>query len=198
MSFAVGCALAYLLGGIPFALVLVRLLKGVDVRTLGSGNVGATNASRAFEGRARLAIFVLIYLLDTAKGFLPAFFGPELFDGPASRAILFGACAILGHCASPYLGFRGGKGVATTTGVVAAVEPVALLIGLGAFFVVFAITRRVFFGSLALGIALALAIVFRDLDTAFAERVAASVFGIAVAAFLFFTHRSNLLKMFAQ
>ncbi len=195
MAFPLGCLLAYLLGGIPFALVLVWALKGVDVRTVGSGNVGATNAARAFGPGARLGAFAVIYAFDFAKGFAPARFGPELVDGPASRAVVFGACAILGHCASPYLRFRGGKGVATTTGVVAAIEPLALAIGLAAFFAVFAATRRVFLGSLALGLGLALAIVLREPATAFGARAAHSAFGIAVAALLFWTHRSNLRKL---
>ena len=70
---------AWLLGGIPFGLVLVRLFKGVDIRTLGSGNVGATNASRAFEGRLRLPVFLLIYVLDFLKGFVPALWFPTWF-----------------------------------------------------------------------------------------------------------------------
>ena len=109
MSFPLACLLAYLLGGVPFALLLVRWFAGVDVRTLGSGNVGATNASRAFGPKARLPIFALIYVLDGAKGFVPAFFGPELVDGPGNAAVWLGACAVLGHCASPILGFRGGR-----------------------------------------------------------------------------------------
>jgi len=193
MSFALGCLLAYLIGGVPFSLVLVRMLKGVDIRQMGSGNVGATNASRAFGPRARLPMFLLIYLLDTAKGFAPAFFFPALLaGGPASAGVWFGACAVLGHCASPYLGLRGGKGVATTTGVVAAFDPAALGISIGAFLAVFAVTRKVFLGSLALGVTLAVAIIFRDVDSAFSTRMVETGFGLAVAAFLFFTHRSNI------
>lgn len=192
MSFPLGCLLAYLIGGIPFGLVLVRLFKGVDIRQLGSGNVGATNASRAFGPKAKLPIFFLIYLLDTAKGFLPAFFGPDLVDGPASAGVWLGSCAIVGHCASPYLGLRGGKGVATTTGVVAAFDLISLSISFAAFLVVFGITRAVFMGSLALGATLAVAIILRDVDTAFTSRIVETCFGLAVAAFLLFTHRSNI------
>ena len=198
MVFALGCILAYLIGGIPFALVLVRVLLKVDVRTLGSGNVGATNASRAFGPKAKLPMFVLIYLLDTAKGFVPAFFGPALFGGPAGSAVLLGACAVLGHCASPYLGFRGGKGVATTTGVVLAVEPVALLVALVVFFAVFGATRVVALGSLALGLALPLAAILRDPGTAFEARLPISLFCLVIAGFLFFTHRSNLANMLGK
>jgi glycerol-3-phosphate acyltransferase PlsY len=199
VPFALACLLAYLLGAIPFALLLVRLAKGIDVRKVGSGNVGATNASRAFQGPARLAVFLLIYALDFAKGFLPALYGPELADRPpASAAVWLGACAVVGHCASPFLKLRGGKGVATTTGVVAAIEPLALLVGLAAFAAVLVWTKRVFLGSLALGVAVALAIPLREPATAFGARGAATAFGAAVAALFVYTHRSNLRGLLAQ
>lgn len=196
MTLALACLVAWLVGGIPFGLVLVRLMLGVDVRTVGSGNVGATNASRAFSGRWRLPVFLLIYVLDFAKGLVPALWFPGWFGVPETvgSQVLIGAAAVLGHCASPYLRLRGGKGVATTTGVFAAVEPVALLVALATFGVVLGITRQVFFGSLALGAALALATILRDVDTAFAARWPASVLAIVAAVFLVWTHRSNLRK----
>ena len=195
MSFLLGCLFAYLLGGVPFSLLLVRLLAGVDLRTIGSGNVGATNASRAFEKPWRLPVFLAVYLLDTAKGFVPAWWFAAWFGGPGAAPVVYGACAIVGHCASPYLRFRGGKGVATATGVMLALDPFALLCGLAAFFAVLGLTRQVFLGSLALGVALAAAIVLRDPATAFGARLPVTVFGLAVMLLLFFTHRGNLRKM---
>src|SRR5688572_12098919 len=99
MELIIGCIAAYFLGSIPFALLLVRWFVGVDLRQIGSGNVGATNASRAFGKAGRIPMFLLIYLLDFLKGFLPAQFGPDLLSmGPSLGApVLFGACAILGH-----------------------------------------------------------------------------------------------------
>lgn len=187
------CLAAWLLGGIPWGLVLVRLFRGVDIRTIGSGNIGATNASRAFSGWARPAVFLAIYVLDFAKGFVPAFVAPRLVDAdPLLASVLAGAAAILGHVFSPYLRLRGGKGVATTTGVLAALEPIALAVALLAFFVVLRLTRHVYLGSLSLGIALALAVVLRAPATAFGERLPVTLLGFAVAAFLFWTHRNNL------
>jgi glycerol-3-phosphate acyltransferase PlsY len=197
MTLALALLAAYLLGGVPFGLVLVRLLRGVDIRTLGSGNVGATNASRAF-GRARVPMFLLFYVLDFAKGYVPARWFPALglgaADGGLGQAVALGAAAVLGHCFSPFLRFRGGKGVATTTGVFAAIEPLALGIALAVFFVVLGLTRRVFFGSLAIGITLALAVILREPATAFGARWPATALALAVAAFLVWTHRSNLAK----
>jgi glycerol-3-phosphate acyltransferase PlsY len=195
MSLVVGCVLAWLLGGIPFGLVLVRLLKGVDIRTIGSGNVGATNASRAFSGWRQRAVFVAIYLLDFAKGFVPAWSGPHWtghHDGWA--AVALGAAAIAGHCASPYLRLRGGKGVATSMGVVAAVEWLPLLVALAAFVLAWRATRQVYLGSLALGVTLPVAVIARQPATAFAERLPATSLALALAALLFVTHRTNLQR----
>ncbi len=200
MTVLVACVCAWVLGGIPFGFVIVRAVKGVDIRTLGSGSVGATNASRAFPGRGRPVFFGLFYLLDFAKGLFPTLYGAALFglgDGPGV-SVLIGACAVLGHCASPFLRLRGGKGVATTNGVFAALEPLALLIALVVFLTVLLSTRRVYWGSLALGLVLPLVVIGRDLASAFDQRLTVSVLALVAAGFLFFTHRSNLRQFFAS
>jgi glycerol-3-phosphate acyltransferase PlsY len=199
MSLPLGCLCAFVLGGIPFALLVVRLCKGVDLRQVGSGNVGATNASRAFASRrSQLLAFVGIYLLDAGKGFAPAWFGPALVGGDAMLAgALLGASAILGHVFSPLLRFRGGKGVATATGALLALDWVAAALAIGTFFVVRWLTGQVFLGSLALGIALALATVLLHLEEAFGARLPVTVLCLLLASFLFWTHRSNLQRHFA-
>lgn len=202
MMLTLGLLAAYLLGSVPFALLTVRLLAGVDVREIGSGNVGATNASRAFSKRVQIPVFVLIYVLDCGKGLLPTMFGPGLFgesQAPElSHQVLFGAAAILGHCTSPFLGFRGGKGVATTTGVVACLSPVVLAAALGMFFVVFGLTRQVFLGSLAIGLTLAGGVILEDSSAAFHARWPLTVFCLLAAMFLFYTHRGNIQKMMSR
>ena len=204
MSIAFACICAWILGGIPFGLVLVRVFRGVDIRTIGSGNVGATNASRAF-GKARVPFFLLFYVLDFLKGYAPARWFPAWFglQGEAGgtallSAVLVGAAAVLGHCFSPFLRLRGGKGVATTTGVFAVVEPIALAVALLAFFAVLAVTRRVFFGSLAIGLVLAATVILREPSTAFGARLPATILALLAAVFTFWTHRSNLRSRFAE
>jgi len=199
MALALACLAAYLLGGIPFGLILARAFAGVDIRTIGSGNVGATNAARAFaRRRARIAMFVLIYVLDGAKGFLPTqFFGVLAGHPGTNAAALVGSCAVLGHCFSPYLRLSGGKGVATGCGVFLALEPWALLLAVAAFGIAYFAARKVFVGSLVLGVTLALAVVLRDPTSAFAGRLGASVLAISVAVLFFFTHRGNLRQAFA-
>lgn len=188
--------LAFLCGAVPFAWLVVKLCKGRDLRTIGSGNVGATNASRAFEGKAaRLLAFLGIYLLDAGKGLLPTlYFGG---DAPGQGALV-AAAAILGHVFTPFLGWRGGKGVATATGALLALDWAAVLVALLVFFVVRFASGQVFFGSLALGVALAGAATLLHLDTAFAARLPITSLCVAIAAFLFWTHRSNLGKWLAQ
>lgn len=199
MLVGVVCLCAFFVGAVPFALLVVRLLKGVDVRTVGSGNVGATNASRAFASKGgRIGAFLLIYLLDAAKGLLPALLAPRFVDGDAQLvAVLAGASAVLGHVFTPFLGFRGGKGVATATGVLLALDWQVTLIALGVFFVVRWLTGQVFWGSIALGLALPAAAISLQPDVAFGARLPLTVLCLVLAAFLVWTHRSNLKKHFA-
>ena len=199
--FAAVCVLAFLSGAIPFALLVVRVCKGVDVRKVGSGNVGATNASRAFASKGgRLLAFLGIYLLDAGKGLLPALLLPAYVEGQDQLlvGVAVGAAAVLGHVFTPFLGFRGGKGVATATGVLLALDWRVTAIALGVFFVVRFATGHVFFGSIALGVALATAAIGLEPDAAFASRLPLTLLTLAMALFLIWTHRSNLKKHFGQ
>lgn len=190
---------AFLLGAIPFAWLLVRLAKGVDVRTVGSGNAGATNASRAFTGKgARIGAFLLIYLLDAGKGWLAVWLAQMDTQGSLVVGVLAAAAAVLGHVFSPFLWFRGGKGVATATGALLALDWQVTLIAIGVFCVVRFATGHVFFGSLALGAALPIAAIALHPDTAFGERLPLTILCLAIAVFLCWTHRSNLQKHFAR
>ena len=118
---------AYFLGAIPTSYLVVRLVKGQDLRSLGSGNLGATNLYRVLGWRYA----VPVALFDAGKGAIPvAFFGPWA-GGGATLALLLGLTAVIGHMASIFVGFRGGKGVATGAGVVLALAPWALLAALG-------------------------------------------------------------------
>jgi len=185
---------AFALGAIPFAWLIVRACKGKDVRTIGSGNVGATNASRAFEGKAaRILAFVAVYLLDAGKGALAAWLG---FAAGLLPGVLCAAAGILGHCFTPFLGFKGGKGVATATGALVVLDWRVTLIALGVFFVVRYATGQVFFGSLALGLGLAGAAVLLEPGAALDARLPLTLLTTVIAAFLFWTHRSNLQQHF--
>jgi glycerol-3-phosphate acyltransferase PlsY len=190
-------AAAFVLGAVPFAWLVVRVAKGVDVRSVGSGNVGATNASRAFAGKgARIAVFLLVYVCDAGKGFAAACFGLAGTTGPW-LSVVCAAAAVLGHVFTPFLGGRGGKGVATATGALFALDWRATAIAIGVFFVVRFATGHVFFGSLALGVALPAAAILLDPAAAFGERLPLTTQCHCFAVFLFWTHRSNLQAHFA-
>jgi glycerol-3-phosphate acyltransferase PlsY len=136
------CLLAYVAGSIPFGLVIAHA-KGVDLRAVGSGNIGATNVARALgKGWA-----ILVLILDAAKGFVPVTLGQRLGLPPTAVA-LAGLAAIVGHMFTIFLRGRGGKGVATSLGVALALSPVAALCGFGLYIVAYALTRLSSLGSL--------------------------------------------------
>ncbi|RMG13531.1 MAG: glycerol-3-phosphate 1-O-acyltransferase [Deltaproteobacteria bacterium] len=138
---------AYLVGGIPFGVLLARRLAGRDVRSEGSGNIGATNVARV----AGKKLGALTLLLDAAKG-LGAVLVARVVLGPDPSHELWenlaGFSAVLGHCFSPYLRLRGGKGVATSFGVFLIVAPWAALAGFVAWAALYALTRISSLGSL--------------------------------------------------
>jgi glycerol-3-phosphate acyltransferase PlsY len=142
MTIAMVVVLAYLLGSIPFGMVVARA-RGVDLRKIGSGNIGATNVARAL-GRPWA---VAVLLADAAKGFLPVWLGRRL-GLPDAWVAVAGLAAIVGHMFTLVLRGRGGKGVATSLGVALAVSPLAALCGFGLYLVAYALTRLSSVGSL--------------------------------------------------
>jgi glycerol-3-phosphate acyltransferase PlsY len=132
----------YLIGSISFAVLLVRLRTGKDIRQEGSGNAGATNVLRS-HGKGLAA---LVALLDVAKGAVPVML-VRLVTGDSRYAAAAGFAAILGHVFPVFYGFRGGKGVATAVGAFLALAPYAMLVCIGIFVLVVAVTRYVSLGS---------------------------------------------------
>jgi len=135
---------SYLLGSIPNGLLIARL-KGIDLRRMGSGNIGATNVYRCVgKGWGVTAL-----ILDALKGFVPAHVFPELLtDAPGWLGLACGVAAVAGHNWPVWLGFKGGKGVATSLGMLLGIAPAAAGIGLAVFAVVLALTRFVSLGSI--------------------------------------------------
>ncbi|OVE73810.1 acyl-phosphate glycerol 3-phosphate acyltransferase [bacterium B17] len=140
---------AYLFGAIPFGLLAAKS-KGIDIRTAGSGNIGATNVLRVMGKKWG----ILVLLLDAMKGFIPAKFFPILAASQAENINIQGlgvACALLavaGHNWPVYLKFKGGKGIATTAGALLGFAPAALGTGLAAWIIVFAISKYVSLASI--------------------------------------------------
>ncbi|MBU9720925.1 MULTISPECIES: glycerol-3-phosphate 1-O-acyltransferase PlsY [Bacillaceae] len=142
--------LAYLIGSIPFALIVGKLKSGADVRNYGSGNLGATNSILVLGKKAG----VIVLLGDVGKGVLATTL-PALFQSNVNP-IYIGVAVVLGHCFPVFAGFRGGKAVATTAGVLISYNPLMFLVGYGVFFIVMYLTKYVFMGSLSIGVALSM------------------------------------------
>lgn len=149
-------AAAYLLGAIPTSWIVVKLVTGKDLRTLGSGNLGATNLYRQLGWR----FAVPVGLLDMAKGAVPVMvFGPRA-GGADTMAVLLGATAVLGHVFSVFVRFKGGKGVATGAGVVLGLAPKAIPLSLLVWAVVVWVSGYVSLGSILAAVALVPAVWF--------------------------------------
>ncbi|WLT30010.1 glycerol-3-phosphate 1-O-acyltransferase PlsY [Geothrix sp. PMB-07] len=155
-SLVLWCLGAFLCGSIPFGLVLVKLAGKGDVRQHGSGNIGATNVSRV--GGKALGIVTL--LLDVLKGFLPVFIAKKLGLGESALSLL-ALAAVLGHMFTPWLAFKGGKGVATALGVALAFRAGMVLPALGVFIVILLAFRYVSLGSVLSAFALPLILVWK-------------------------------------
>src|SRR5215831_18869662 len=156
-SVTIGALLAgsYLFGSLPFGLWIAKQWKGVDIRTLGSGNIGSTNVWRVCGPTAGL----LALLFDLLKGLLPPLIGLKL--GLASQwQILAALCGILGHNYSAWLGFKGGKGIATSLGALLGTAPLAGFTALGIFLVELLTLRWVSFGSILAALALPLLMLY--------------------------------------
>ena len=176
----VGCA--FVIGGIPFGVLIARAL-GTDIQQHGSGNIGATNVTRVLGPIP--GAFVLV--LDAAKGALPTWFAYHNVADPWI-VIATGAAAILGHCFSPFLEFKGGKGVATTLGVFLVLAPDLIPWALLVFVVILKVTRVPALGSLAASAALSGLLLARC-------DVYSATLGVGTTLLLLYTHRSNLAKL---
>jgi glycerol-3-phosphate acyltransferase PlsY len=179
---------AYLLGSIPFGF-LVAKAKGVDIRSVGSGNIGATNAMRVLGKPA--GIFVL--LMDCAKGYFAVWFCGLILKAPQeTHCIIAGIFAVLGHNYPFWLKFKGGKGIATTAGVYLALAPWALLVALIVFILAVLFTRYVSMGSIAAAIALPAAVWIMS-----PHNLLLGIVTTALGALAIYKHKSNIQRLMA-
>ncbi|MEO8435471.1 MAG: glycerol-3-phosphate 1-O-acyltransferase PlsY [Pyrinomonadaceae bacterium] len=198
--------IAYLLGSIPFGYLIVRVRKGSDVRAAGSGATGATNVSR----QAGKAFGVLTLILDAAKGagavlIAKLTLGLSAFvNGGQSEAatnaewVIAGAAVavIVGHCFPVWLGFRGGKGVATGLGVFLVLAPIAAAMAAVVFVLTFATTRYVSLGSILAAATIPLFVCFASaLISHVPDQSPLIVAAIVGAALIIFAHRANIRRL---
>lgn len=179
----------FVLGSIPFG-VLVGRRRGVDVTREGSGNIGATNVART----AGKAAGVIVLFADIAKGAAPVAVYRHVLDGDAADwwLLAVGLAPVIGHCFSPWLKFRGGKGVATSFGVWVVADPLAALIAAGVFAALYAGTRVVSISSMlgALSILATVAVAGRPRPMV--------ALAAAIAALIIARHHQNLRRLFSR
>ena len=176
---------AYLMGSIPFAQLLSKR-RGIDLRRVGSGNVGASNVLRTLGVRPA----VLAMMLDAVKGTVAVLIAQRLTNGVAAP-VAAGLASMIGHVYPVWLRFRGGKGVATAAGAFAVLTPVAAVAAVGAFLLTVALTRFISVGSMVAALTLAAWAIASD-----APRIVEV--GAAIgAALVLIGHRTNLLRLVA-
>ncbi|NLM53249.1 MAG: glycerol-3-phosphate 1-O-acyltransferase PlsY [Firmicutes bacterium] len=177
-------AAAYLLGSIPFGYLAGKLLKGIDIRQYGSGNIGTTNIHRILG--LKPAIIVLI--LDVAKGLLPVLLA-RYFTDSTTLHLVTGFAAIVGHNWPLFLKFRGGKGIATSIGVFIGLAPLVLLIGCIVGGLVIAVTRYVSLGSIIGALSAPIAMIILDMPPVYI------FFGIIICIMVIWRHRENIVRL---
>ena len=175
--------LSYLIGSIPTAYVVVRALCGIDIRTIGSGNVGTTNTSRV----AGMKGTVIVFIIDILKGVIPAYIG--LCVHSREFGLLLGVCAILGHQFPVWLQFRGGKGAATCFGMLLMLSPIPSLLAIGVWVLVTLLTRYVSLATFA-------AVIMAEISILLAAYSVFYKLGMtAILIFIVYKHRDNIKRL---
>ncbi len=177
LSFGIGL----LCGIIPFSYLLGRL-RGVDLKQTGSGNIGATNLGRSLG----ITFFIIGFLLDAIKGFLPVLIAKSNNLIP----IISGAGAILGHIFNPFFKFKGGKGVATTIGVLLGIVPLQFLISIVVWLIVYLSTYIVSLASISIAIALPITTFVLNKSS-----VSEKIFILIISILIIFAHRTNIKRL---
>ena len=182
---------AYLVGGIPFGYLIGRM-RGVDVRTVGSKNIGATNVFRTVGKSWGLVAFVC----DVLKGLLPTLAAARLASVSfAHLPLAVGVTCVVGHMLTPYMKFKGGKGVATAFGMLLGLVPALVGTAFAVFAVVFALSHYISLGSCTAAAFLAITIWFPVLGSAGSKDLPECLLITVIALFVIVKHRSNLVRL---
>ena len=190
--------ICYLIGSIPFGLILTKIFDNNDLRNIGSGNIGATNVLRT--GNKTLALLTLI--LDLSKSFIPLFIFFKLYPHPIINdffnfiindkiflILVFGYFFVLGHCFPIWLKFKGGKGIATSLGVILSIDFFIVLCLLTIWILVFLIFKISSLSALISSTSFPILIFFKY------EKVNLLYLSIILTIFVFFTHRANIIRL---
>lgn len=195
MPVIAGLVFAYLIGSIPTALIAGYVVGGIDIRTTGSGNAGATNVYRVFGTKP----YVVVLAIDIAKGYAATAWivtvtGSGSFD-VLQVSILFGLAAVFGHIFTVFGSFRGGKGVAAAAGMMLALIPLPVAIAVAVYLLVLSVTHYVSLGSIGAAISLPLVLVAGQFIGSVTYRIEIYVITFLLAVLILWTHRINIRRL---
>ncbi len=203
LNFALIVSLSYLVGSIPTSIIVGKLVKGIDIRNYGSGNPGGTNVIRVVG----LGWGIFVILFDAFKGYFATAFIARWLYGESIASILnlttvqiiAGCFAVVGHIWTVFAGFRGGKGVSTSAGMLLGIAPLDLLIAFLIFVLIVSITRYVSLGSIVSAILFPFIIIFTEkfLKTQHRDFKTLLIFGSIIAFLIVYRHRSNIKRLIA-
>ena len=196
ISILVIIVLSYIVGSIPTSIIVGKLWKGIDIRKHGSGNAGAANTFRVLGWKAG----VIVGLFDILKGFCaPVFIAKISIDTiPLDFSlvqIMAGIFAVFGHIWTIFAGFKGGKGVLTAAGMILGLAPIATLICMGIWGLVFSITRYVSLGSICAAVFLPIVVFVEKYILKHNIPKSLLIFTIFIGILIIFTHRSNIKRL---
>ena len=183
-------AAAYLVGGIPFGF-LIGKARGVDVRTVGSKYIGATNVFRTVGKKWGLVAFAC----DVLKGLVPTLLAKRYAADPSWLPLAVGVACVVGHMLTPYMKFKGGKGVATAFGMLIGLVPALVGVAFALFALVFACSNYISLGSISAAAFLMVAVWFPILGTEGRANLPQCILVSAIAAFVIFKHRANIGRL---
>lgn len=204
LSLVLVVVLSYLIGSIPFGILVSKNFAGFDIRTKGSGNMGSTNAFRVLGWKLGL----LVQVLDVMKGVGAVLVATYLFNGlPFHNAtpfedltvfrVIAGVAAVLGHVYTCFAGFKGGKGISTAAGMLLAIAPIEVAVAFGLFVLLVVFSGYISLGSIGAAIAFPFTMFLRE--NAFGVDITGYhtmiFFAIGLSVFLIYTHRSNISRL---
>lgn len=181
---------AYFLGSLPNGIFVSKGLKNIDIREYGSKNSGATNAFRILGPKYG----VLVLVLDTLKGYLPVFIASRM-GVKGIMLVAIGIVAVVGHTFSPFLKFKGGKGVATSLGIFLFMAPIPMIVTLIVFFLLVGLTQYVSLGSIVSSVLLPMLLLFAPINKDVGNRYILFAISAPLGAYIIYRHRENLKRL---
>jgi glycerol-3-phosphate acyltransferase PlsY len=191
VKIAVVAVSSYLIGAIPASFLMGRLVRGIDLREHGSGNLGAANTFRVLGPKAAVPVL----LFDIGKGFFAVWFLSKIGDGNIWLAMLAAVTVVLGHNYSIFLRFSGGKGVGTTAGAFLALAPQSLTICIGIWIIMLLLTRIVSLASMVAAVLLPVSVLLSDRLFGTDTHPLVLVLSILVALLVMYKHRPNIRRL---